>query len=568
MASALRQVLDDPIGQPQRIPIYRNEPEFIDRINNPQNYPVIQNPDGSVSTHRMAAESDSQGNFYVFPTIQMEDGRLVEYEDNRQAMDAAFRSGNILRAPNMLSALRYAEGGYKQGTPLAEDQQAARRELENRGVNPDEVAQAPVPSNQSVMAAPTSINPFNPAFRETARSFLNNYFGGSNIAGREGYRTGQLVDTAVGAMDFAPAIGDAIGVGDLRQSISARDPAGIAINSVAMLPLVGTPAAKVLKKGRSALRETNPNLDQSYEARMQRAQEQGYKPGLYHGAVTDISEFDISRGTPESHMGMGVYTTTGAEDANRNYATVSGPDISNKISQRVDELESELELTDEAAISRGYADANEMYFDIASQEISTNQGVVYPLMGRSSKPFDISEGNDTFLSYEYPEFDPKDYLDEAGGDMELAEDLARDDSYNFEPEGELTDFLGSIRRNLSDEEYEKVATSIMESAYDGGISGKELEDIYRKAEIYAEDDLGRFNQMEIFRQGLEDAGFDSIIHDADRFNMPNVEGQKHQIFFRENQLRSPSAEFDPQNIDSADLLSSRSRPMSALRGMA
>ena len=258
MASALRQVLDDPIGQPQRIPIYRNEPEFIDRINNPQNYPVIQNPDGSVSTHRMAAESDAQGNFYVFPTIQMEDGRLVEYEDNRQAMDAAFRSGNILQAPNMLSALRYAEGGYKQGTPLAEDKQAARRELEKRGVNPDEVAQAPVPSNQSVMAAPTSINPFNPAFKETARSFLNNYFGGSNIAGREGYRTGQLVDTAVDALDFIPGVGDAMGVGDLRQSIGSGDLIGTAIDTTAlaagMIPVVGDAASKGIKTSESSLR--------------------------------------------------------------------------------------------------------------------------------------------------------------------------------------------------------------------------------------------------------------------------------------------------------------------------
>jgi len=456
--------------------------------------------------------------------------------------------------------------GYTQQNPLPvddRDRQEAARELGRRGIT----AQAPVPSNQSVMAAPVSYNPFNPAFRETARSFLNNYFGGSNIAGREGYRTGQLVDTAVGAMDFAPALGDAMGVSDLRQSISARDPVGIGINTIAMLPVIGDPTAKALRTARAlgGQRQPNPNLDQSYEARMQRARDQGYKSGLYHGGVTDISQFDISRGTPETHMGMGVYTTTGAEDANKNYATVFGPDINNKIYQRVDELESELELTDEDAISRGYADANEMYFDIASQEISTNQGVVYPLMGRSSKPFDISEGNDTFLSYEYPQFDPKDYLDEAGGDMELAEDLARDDSYNFEPEGELTDFLGSIRRNLSDEEYEKVSTPIMESAYDGGISGKELEDIYRKAEIYAEDDLGRYNQMEIFRQGLEDAGFDSIIHDANRFNMPNVEGEKHQIFFRENQLRSPNAEFDPQNIDSADLLSSVGPTQSTLR---
>ena len=108
----------------------------------------------------------------------------------------------------------------------------------------------------------------------------------------------------------------------------------------------------------------------------------------------------------------------------------------------------------------------------------------------------------------------------------------------------------------------------MESAYDGGISGKELEDIYRKAEIYSDDDLGRLNQMEIFRKGLEDAGFDSIIHDANRFNMDHVEGQKHQIFFKENQLRSPNAEFDPAKVDSSNLLSGIQPTRSALAGIA
>ena len=139
--------------------------------------------------------------------------------------------------------------------------------------------------------------------------------------------------------------------------------------------------------------------------------------------------------------------------------------------------------------------------------------------------------------------------------MELARELALEDSFSYEPEGELVDFLYSIRRNLDSDEYEKVSNTILERA-DGGISGKELEEIFRKAEIYygAEDDLGRSTQNEIFRQGIEDAGFDSIIHDADIFNMPHLKGEKHQIFFKPNQLRSPNAEFDPDKMYSGNLL--------------
>ena len=96
------------------------DPPFVDRINNPQNYPVIENPDGSVSTHRMSAEVDEHGNWYVFPTIQMENGVLKVYENNQEAMKNALATGNYLQAPNKEEAIRYAEGAYKKGTPLAD----------------------------------------------------------------------------------------------------------------------------------------------------------------------------------------------------------------------------------------------------------------------------------------------------------------------------------------------------------------------------------------------------------------------------------------------------------------
>lgn len=139
----LNQRQDDP----QRIPIYRNKPEYIDRANNPQNYPVINNPNGSISTHRMAAEVDENGNWYTFPTVQMIDGNLVEFNDSRKAMEQAFKTGNILKAPNKEAALRYANGGYKQGTTLNNykpkrngtgsiSQQEAIETLEKRGIKP------------------------------------------------------------------------------------------------------------------------------------------------------------------------------------------------------------------------------------------------------------------------------------------------------------------------------------------------------------------------------------------------------------------------------------------------
>lgn len=95
------------------------KPEFIDRINNPEKYPVIKNKDGSVSTHRMAAEVDENGNWFVFPTIVMlPSGELYEFKNNQQAMDYNLRTGNYLPMESKDQAIDYASGGYKKGTKL------------------------------------------------------------------------------------------------------------------------------------------------------------------------------------------------------------------------------------------------------------------------------------------------------------------------------------------------------------------------------------------------------------------------------------------------------------------
>jgi len=62
-----------------------DEPEFVDRINNPEKYPFIRNKDGSISTHRMAAEVDEKGNWYAFPTIVMlPSGELYQFEESKR----------------------------------------------------------------------------------------------------------------------------------------------------------------------------------------------------------------------------------------------------------------------------------------------------------------------------------------------------------------------------------------------------------------------------------------------------------------------------------------------------
>ena len=97
----------------------KKQPEFLNRIQNPEKYPYITNEDNSISTHRMAAEVDENGNWVVFPTIvRLPTGELYQFEDSGQAMDFNMRTGNYLPMPSKKDALNYAKGGYKKGTPL------------------------------------------------------------------------------------------------------------------------------------------------------------------------------------------------------------------------------------------------------------------------------------------------------------------------------------------------------------------------------------------------------------------------------------------------------------------
>lgn len=91
-----------------------NLKEFEKRINNPVQY--IQNADGSRSTHKMAS-AGVEGKEIAFPTIVNIDGKLKELPIN-DAIDHALKTGEYKEFKTQDEASRYAEGGYKKGTPL------------------------------------------------------------------------------------------------------------------------------------------------------------------------------------------------------------------------------------------------------------------------------------------------------------------------------------------------------------------------------------------------------------------------------------------------------------------
>ena len=79
----------------------------------------------------------------------------------------------------------------------------------------------------------------------------------------------------------------------------------------------------------------------------------------------------------------------------------------------------------------------------------------------------------------------------------------------------------------------------------------------RQTEWYAEDmETGELINTEVYRQALEDSGFDSIKHSAN-YDFPNMDmedGTEHTIIFNPANIRSKFAKFDPKNAGKAGLL--------------
>jgi len=324
-----------------------------------------------------------------------------------------------------------------------------------------------------------------------------------------------------------------------------------------------------------------------------RAEEQGFRRDVYHGTThPDITEFDMDKANVESHWGTGAYTTTTYDDASQNYSTRRGGDLNMRIDLEAERLENN--GMSEAAAKKA---AEEKYFGGGS--------AVKEIKVKTQNPFELgvdADGYETKLDYTMPERDdPANFIDEAKKTInpddyegnanlddedyledvrEKAEELADEDwNYRAETEGhsgDLVDFIYALNRSDADIDEHTFADLIMrlEDAgdMDAGISASELDDIMRNTEWYATDDDGNLVNSEVYRQALEDIGFDSIVdrNANEKFGAGKKlrngilisngmdgldETTEHVILFKPNQLRNKDAEFHPDKTESNDLRS-------------
>lgn len=301
---------------------------------------------------------------------------------------------------------------------------------------------------------------------------------------------------------------------------------------------IGTPKAPV------AATSPDTGLPMDKASRKARAKELGFTRQAFHASTFDIDEFDLSKANPESDWGAGIYSTTSKQDATINYSNLDGADLTQKIEMRAEQIDGTDEVGMDAARKQ------------ATQEIAGGKENVMKLRTRLDKPFRIGGNKPTFLESDFPEPDIEDFIDEA-------RDLADDARFQDEPEGPLVDFIVSLRNSGhpdANTPADKLSDFITE-----GVTAKQLDEIMRDHDWFTEGPNGENFNTEVYRQALEDAGFDGVI-DSNVFNkfgfgsgrvntMEGIERDtQHIIMFGPSQARKAKAVFDPAKRGSSNLL--------------
>ena len=82
---------------------------FVQRILTPDKYPKIDLGNGMFATHKMAW-GEADGKYYVFPTIQYENGKLIDYGNTPKAFDRAMQTGELIPFDNPKDAEWFSNG--------------------------------------------------------------------------------------------------------------------------------------------------------------------------------------------------------------------------------------------------------------------------------------------------------------------------------------------------------------------------------------------------------------------------------------------------------------------------
>lgn len=300
---------------------------------------------------------------------------------------------------------------------------------------------------------------------------------------------------------------------------------------------------------------------------------------VFHGTTHEFSVFDALRGNMEGQFGAVNYFTSSESDAEINYAG-EGPDLTNRIDQRAEQIEQELEDADPDDIAE-MAEQHELEFDpesetypedlpraVAAQELSGGQDQTLELYVRVDNPFVIGE------NAEWIEF-----IDDAEVRSLAIDRVSEDQDVSVEEINEniddYEDAIDEVRWGIQEEQEHPLVDAINEVASRHDVEASDLAgEVYELGESatpetiealirgneeisYAEDpETGVLINSQLIAEIIEEMGFDSIIlkNAEQRFSTMEMEhGTSHVHIFDSGKTNIKSVEnqgtFDPRDPD-------------------
>jgi len=295
---------------------------------------------------------------------------------------------------------------------------------------------------------------------------------------------------------------------------------------------------------------------------------------VFHGTTHDFNEFDATRGGQEGQFGAINYFTSSEFDAEQNYAG-EGPDLTNRIEQRSEQLEFDIEdaanaenvdfLVEELGLDESTAEAlvneeinvSDAAKEVARKELSGGQDQVLELFVRLDNPFVIGENSkwiDLVDNDSIQEDAMQEVADSNGVSLEEVQENLEDfedeiDEARWAIEADQENELVSAIQTVSGR-YGVEAADLAAQVYDLGESAKpeDIENLLRSSDDYAfaeDQETGEIITSQLVAEVIQEMGFDSIIlRDANsRFeNMEMDQGTAHVHIFDSNKTNIKSVE--------------------------
>lgn len=252
---------------------------------------------------------------------------------------------------------------------------------------------------------------------------------------------------------------------------------------------------------------------------------------VFHGTTHDFSEFSNKKGNPENFFGRAHYFTDNPSDLGANYATTTGPDLTNRI-------ESEAEKRADYSDKPKFAAVKER----VAQKLTGPGPRSIPAYLHMKNPLVIQPGGGTRFEYNEEVDDNGDYTGKVSGNgVNLINAIHKTVKkyQKYDPSLDASKIIGHIMEKASLYDY-PTAHDIDQAMRDN----PDLMDMYSKSGSMSNE----FN-----RDVWKAAGHDGIIMDASRFStMPGTKGTRHYVVFDPRQIKSAisnTGAFDPKSKD-------------------